>query len=340
MRRARWKNIFEDIIRITWMNYYALVQFVIIWNCKTYYHMRNVPMVLTGNSPGMKGGRPMVNGFAMVDILARVLPNLPNLGEDEPLSLEEALMAVQQLVREGVTDIVAAADFQPSSALSPACTLSRCELERRVRAFTHLTQSAGCPVRLYAAHVLRLEYGVEEMLVRNIAATINDSPYVLLDLAPSRKPPERMQRLPAHLPEQIQRLRVLGFVPVLIHVERYGAIQRNPNLLLPLIEAGALLQVTLASLDGTFGIEAQRTAYILLQRNLAHVLASEAPAPDEPYVRLGLHIAEQLIGRRRLYELVHDVPEAIIFSAPVEPPPPIITPSRGYQHARQWHALP
>jgi protein-tyrosine phosphatase len=85
---------------------------------------------------------------------------------------------------------------------------------------------------------------------------------------------------PLSLEGQIFALRTAGVTPLLAHPERNSEVQRNPAVIERLSRAGALVQITAASLDGRLGRRASNTCRRLLERGVVHVLASDAHAPD------------------------------------------------------------
>jgi len=74
-------------------------------------------------------------------------------------------------------------------------------------------------------------------------------------------------------------LRLGGMTPVLAHPERNSLIQEDPERLRPLVDGGTLVQLTASSLDGRAGRRAAQTAHRLLDRELAHLVASDAHRP-------------------------------------------------------------
>jgi protein-tyrosine phosphatase len=124
------------------------------------------------------------------------------------------------------------------------------------------------------------------------------------------------------------RLRHDGLVPVIAHPERNETIQRNPTSVGPLVEAGALLQITAASVDGRLGRAPAACSRRLIELELAHLIASDAHAPDVRHV--GLSGAVDAVGSGALAEwLTRSVPEAILEGAdlPARPVRP---------HQRRW----
>src|SRR5258708_2598903 len=150
-----------------------------------------------------------------------------------------------------------------------------------------------------------------------------------LDLNELQRPPEELARFglggnpgyllvetpyvgwPLDLGEKLFRLRALGITPVLGHPERNPDIKAHPELLEPIVAGGALVQLTAASVDGRLGRSAQRCARTLLDRRLAHLIASDAHAPS---VRgIGLADAARAVGDPALARwLTVDVPQAIV----------------------------
>ena len=116
---------------------------------------------------------------------------------------------------------------------------------------------------------------------------------------------------PLDLEQQVFELVATGLTPVMAHPERNGEVQENPRRLARAVSGGALVQVTAASLDGRVGRSAKAAAERLLELELAHVLASDAHAPDIRAV--GLTDACEAVGDDGLARwLVEDAPAAIL----------------------------
>jgi protein-tyrosine phosphatase len=100
-------------------------------------------------------------------------------------------------------------------------------------------------------------------------------------------------------------------VVVVAHPERNAEVQAAPDRLRRLVERGALVQITAASLDGRLGRASRTTAFRLLELGCAHIVASDAHAADIRAV--GLSAAVDAIGDHALAQwLTVDVPAAIV----------------------------
>jgi protein-tyrosine phosphatase len=121
---------------------------------------------------------------------------------------------------------------------------------------------------------------------------------------------------PLALREWIFRLVTRGIVPVIAHPERNADVQEDPEEVGSLVDAGALVQVTAAALDGRTGRSSQAAAFELIRRGLVHVLASDAHTAN---IRAGgLKAAVEALGDVALAQyLTWDVPLAIVTDAPL-----------------------
>ena len=135
--------------------------------------------------------------------------------------------------------------------------------------FLQLQQAAkDIPVQL----VLGAEAWVDEQLPVCLAQgkipTINGSRYLLTEFAPHTKPESFVPAL--------QGILELGYVPLVAHPERYTAVCKMPQLVLPWLDMGCHLQLTGASVLGAYGKTVQRTAALLIKQDLVACIASDA----------------------------------------------------------------
>jgi len=134
---------------------------------------------------------------------------------------------------------------------------------------------------------------------------------------------------PLDLGERLFRLRAAGITPVLAHPERNAEVQARPELLEPLVNAGALAQLTAASVDGRQGRRSKQCSLTLLERGLAHLIASDAHAPQIREV--GMSGAAQTLGDDELARwLTVEVPRAIVDGGAVPPRPGTARPRRRF----------
>jgi protein-tyrosine phosphatase len=103
---------------------------------------------------------------------------------------------------------------------------------------------------------------------------------------------------------------------VLAHPERNPEVQERPERLDRLVERGVLVQLTASSVDGRLGGRARAAARAVLDREAAHLIASDAHAPSIRGV--GMSAAAAAVGDEALARwLTVDVPAAIVDDTPL-----------------------
>jgi protein-tyrosine phosphatase len=240
----------------------------------------------------------------VIDLHTHILPGL----DDGARTLEDALDMASAFADEGVTAVAATPhvrDDYPTTAET---------MQRGVAALQRVLDEAGIPLVLLPGAEIAVPW----------VARLDDSELRRLTLAASGRyllveTPYR--GWPPAVVEQLRRLVVAGFTPVLAHPERNPVVQATPSLLAPLVEGGLLVQVTAASLDGRLGKAAQATGRQLVAAGLAHVLASDAHAA---HVRAaGMLSALDTLGDEALARwLSTDVPLALAHGQDAPPRPP------------------
>jgi protein-tyrosine phosphatase len=127
---------------------------------------------------------------------------------------------------------------------------------------------ANIPLEVLCGQEIRLtQQFLEEWETGNLLR-LNDSSYILIEF-PSGS-------IPADTLDFIYELSLHNIQPIIAHPERNAEIARNPELLVQLIEGGALSQVTSHSVNGVFGSRVQQLSLQLCKRNLVHFISTDA----------------------------------------------------------------
>jgi protein-tyrosine phosphatase len=103
-------------------------------------------------------------------------------------------------------------------------------------------------------------------------------------------------------------------------------IQQNAGIVYDLVIMGALCQITAMSITGDFGEIPRKSAAILLERRLVHVIASDAHSADyrPPLLSKAVEAAANILGNYEEAErMVKDVPAAIISGLTFDIPEPV-----------------
>jgi protein-tyrosine phosphatase len=235
----------------------------------------------------------------MIDLHLHILPGV----DDGPATLAESIALADAAVVDGIE--VAAAT--PHVRDDYPTTVD--EMERLVGQLRTALAAADMPLDVRSGGEIALErlpaLTIDELRRFGLGGTQR---YLLLEFP--------YYGWPLGLAAQVSALTKKGFVSVLAHPERNVDVQVEPERLRPIVEHGALVQLTAASVDGRLGPRARATAFELLDRALAHLLASDAHGPD---VRgAGLSSAVTALGNAELARwLTTDVPAAMLAGQPV-----------------------
>ena len=200
----------------------------------------------------------------MVDIHCHILPAVDDGAWDLDASVNMARIAEAC----GVKTIIATPHFKGTMA-------SLKELPQIMHQFRVLRQAikeASLELELIpGAEVLCLPQTIE-LARRDFLPTLGDSRYVLTEFY--------FDASSLYMDATLEELRRLGYSPVLAHPERYGAVQREPELVQRWFEQGIVIQVNKGSVLGAFGQRAEDAAMRLLHRGVVHIIASDAHGPE------------------------------------------------------------
>ncbi|MBT2639684.1 CpsB/CapC family capsule biosynthesis tyrosine phosphatase [Bacillus sp. ISL-39] len=197
----------------------------------------------------------------IVDIHNHILPGLDDGAED----IQKAIQMGMQAVENGITHIIATPHHRNGEYV---CHPE--QINEGIAILNFLFDRQDIPLTVLPGMEVHL-YGslADDMASTGGIVTLGESmKYVLVELPYSHVP---------HFTGDIfYQMQLKGFIPVIAHPERNAEIKKRPNILVELIQKGALAQITAASIAGLFGKESQKLSIKLLKHNLVHFIASDA----------------------------------------------------------------
>lgn len=195
-----------------------------------------------------------------VDIHCHCLPGV----DDGPATAEEALALCRALTEDGLTSVVAT----PHQLGRYEGRNTPASIRKAVASLQQLLDSHGVPLTVRPGADIRIDAQIPRLLEADKVLTLADrKQHLLLEL------PHEIFVNPLPL---IRSLAGRGVRCIVSHPERHGHISRNPKLVLPWVQEGALLQVTAGSLLGDFGARAEQCAWDLLASGLVAIVATDA----------------------------------------------------------------
>ncbi len=239
----------------------------------------------------------------MIDIHTHILPSI----DDGAVDLETAVEMCRRAAQDGCTTLVATPHqrhplwWNDLSDLEDRLTLLREAIDGAIEL------ALGAEVHAHAGLLAEID-SLDVGTLRTLAG----SRYLLLEFPHDGIGPE---------PEGIlHELAIAGFVPVLAHLELLPWLALDLDRVERLLELGALVQITGASLLGDFGRGPSETAWRLMQRDLVHFVASDCHDLERRPPGLGetRRLIESQWGADRATSLLEKNPRLVLSNQPLE----------------------
>ena len=246
-------------------------------------------------------------GCGFCDIHCHILPNV----DDGPDHLRVSVAMCREAVADGIRTIVATPHFNDTyrpdaEAVSAALESLRAAVADMALPLEILPGADVAPVK-----------GLLDLLAESDRFTIaGRGKYILFE------PPR--QAMPDWVSQVIFELRIRGLGVIITHPERNAAVQGDPNIILPLVQSGVMLQLTADSVVGNFGDAAERCAASLLKMNAAHFIASDAHSAVRrvPHLADAAERAARYLGEQEAVRLVSQNPYAAVRGEAIALPEP------------------
>ncbi|MCC6390658.1 MAG: exopolysaccharide biosynthesis protein [Bryobacterales bacterium] len=180
--------------------------------------------------------------------------------DDGARSLKESVAMLRMAADSGTTDIVATPHADLEYTFSPEMIRLRVE---------ELTAATGGVPRIYEGCDFHLTFdNIQDAVANPAKYTINHKRYLMVEFSD--------MIIFQNTGEIFDRMMAAGIVPVITHPERNQLLQQRMGTLEKWVANGCLIQLTAQSLLGRFGKTARRFSLELLDRGLAHFVASDA----------------------------------------------------------------
>lgn len=244
----------------------------------------------------------------MIDLHAHLLPGV----DDGPGTWDEALEMLRIAQEDGIGTLVATSHQEGSGGYHSTNRVLRgltTQLQRRA-------QESGLTVTVLPGGEVRAGPDLLARLEQEEALTLADrGRYILFEFPASEVP------LYAH--QLLFDLQVHGITPIIAHPERNAGFAERPEALIPLVEAGALVQLTAASFSSLVSRQTRALAILFLTHNLAHVLASDAHSATRrpPGLTRFIPRVAKMVGQEQAISLVKETPARIMGGDTVVAPP-------------------
>lgn len=249
----------------------------------------------------------------LVDIHTHVLPSVDDGADDW-----QAALAMLRIAED---DGIGALACTPHQSSMGEIVNRNADVTSLVQQLQERASEAGLGIRLYSGGEVRCTLDVIERMDKGEAAT-----YGVVGEPPTREDTDATGRcrymlleMPfAHIPpfthQVIFELLVRGITPVIAHPERNEEFTRKPELLAQLVQAGALAQITAASLSRLAHAQLRETCALFISHNLVHFIASDAHSSHKrpPVMRRYVNRVASIWGADKALSLASRAPGALL----------------------------
>lgn len=244
----------------------------------------------------------------MIDIHSHIIPKI----DDGADSFEEAYTMFLEASNAGFTDIISTSHY-----IEDYYEADSIKRHSWIEAMNKVLKENNVNLKLHCGNEIYITQNLIKLIKEKKVSTLADSKYVLFELP--------MNNNVKYLNEMIFEIKSLGMIPVIAHPERYAFVQQNSNMLINLIEQGALFQGNYASIIGRYGNHAKNTIKKLLKANMIHFLGTDCHKKNDIYSQMNEIVIEleKVLGKEKLEELTTINPRYIIKNEEFEIPNPI-----------------
>ena len=239
----------------------------------------------------------------MIDVHSHILPGIDDGSQD----LEESIQMAKEAYKAGFTDVIATSHY-----IEESYSTSKSKREELICQLQERLEQEGININIHNGAEAYITPNLDELIRTEKLATINNTRYLLMELP--------MHSKIIYLDNIISDLIGQGVIPIIAHPERYSYVQKNPKILIDLIEAGVLFQANYGSIIGEYGKEAEKIIKKLLKGNRIHFLGTDCHRESSVYIQMPqiLKKLEKLIGKDKLELLSRINPQKVLNDADIK----------------------
>ena len=246
----------------------------------------------------------MTCDLPFVDIHCHLLPGI----DDGAESWDTTLAMARQAVEDGIQTVVVTPHQLGNYSSNRGDMIRSLVGETRKFLAQHqipLRIEPGADVRIEPEMIAGLQSG-------EIVSLADLRKHVLLELP---------HELYFSIDRVLDQLNRDGMTGILSHPERNKGILERPEVVEPLVRRGCLMQITAASLIGTFGSDCQRMSEWLLKQGLVHFISTDAHSTGSrrPNLSRAFAVAAEIAGVEIALDLCCRNPACVADGEEVQP---------------------
>ena len=224
----------------------------------------------------------------IIDLHAHLIPGV----DDGAQTLEDSLLLAKQAVEEGVEHLVLTPHHYNNQYVNHAK-----DVVEAANQLQNALEKAGVSLNVYPSQEIRInEHLIDDLLNQDLLSLDDSGKYYLIEFP--------TQSIPDYSEQVLSQLVHRGITPVIAHPERNHVFVEDLQVYQNFIAMGCLGQITTSSIAGAFGTKIQTAAKQMIEKKLAHILASDAHSVEwRPFnYNDGLDALEKFFGEEKVQE--------------------------------------
>lgn len=228
--------------------------------------------------------------YDIIDIHTHILNNV----DDGSESIEETLDLFDEAERIGVKEII----LTPHYYKGLYTEKNEVVLEKYSK-LLELLEENNIDVKAHIGREIYMLPDISEEIIAGNIMPLANSKYVLLETS--------FEVRQLYLENEFYNLIENGYIPIFAHVERYGFVQKNPDILDNFINMGVQIQCNYGSILGLYGKKAQKVVKKLLKEEKVDYMASDVHSHHSiyQYVPEAIEKMEKLVSDYYLEQIIY-----------------------------------
>lgn len=215
----------------------------------------------------------------MIDIHTHILPGIDDGAKDDQMTLNMLRMTEE----DGTSIMIATPHYY-----YPHYAITHEEVEEKVTYVNQLCQDNGINIEVLPGREIMLDNYTLQDIKQGLIGSIDNTQYLLIELS--------MHQWKPYYLDVMYELQLMGYILIIAHPERYSYVQEDITMLNPLINEGALFQLTAGSITGVNGKKVQKVAKELVRQGVFQLIASDTHSDRlrNPMIQQGLAEVEKI----------------------------------------------
>ncbi|MDF1616632.1 tyrosine-protein phosphatase [Petrocella sp. FN5] len=236
----------------------------------------------------------------MIDTHIHILSNV----DDGPKTVSESIKMARMAIDEGITEMIVTPHYKRPGYTNEKVHASYESLKKEL-----IKQDIN--LKLYMGNEIYLSEDNVMDLMEKKAYTLNDGPYVLVEL-PFR------HYFPFH-DVLLHQLQLKGYKVILAHAERYEALIHQPNKIKELVDRNIYIQLTGNAL---LNKKTKKIGFKWIKLGLVHLISTDAhdTSVRKPTIKKAYNQVMKKIGKDAAELIFVDNPKAVINGYDMERP--------------------